>query len=347
MEDRETIFEEYMNDKTLREKMRTPKFWVKYVLIVFSAFFLVILYNSYRNTWSKEDVKESIEIFSYETGWVESKSALKEAPTRILPYISFKVKNVGDKPLHFVNIECVFEFKSDGKTQTTGFAAAFKEPLPAGDISGNIVIKGVNGYKASSKEAFYKNIENWKKVNAKLFARTKGSPHVRVGGLFPVEQKIKGVSKEVSQNDNKIFSGEVELILIDTGWIYKRLEGKKVLIYPSIVFKIKNIGDTVLRNMVMKGVFVFEKNGERFNFGFPSIKDNLNPDSLSDEIVMRSEFGITASSLQSLYDNVYNWDEVMVKVLIKEENTEYKELGEFKIKKEVKGVKVINEVRGS
>ena len=61
----ERLFEEYMKDQTMAEKMKSPKFWIKYILIVVSLILVVIIYNSFRNTWSNDDVKNSIE-----PGWL-------------------------------------------------------------------------------------------------------------------------------------------------------------------------------------------------------------------------------------------------------------------------------------
>ncbi|MEN8223529.1 MAG: hypothetical protein ABFR36_09775, partial [Acidobacteriota bacterium] len=212
----------------------------------------------------------------------------------------------------------------------------------SGETSDVFLIKGVNGYTASSKEAFYKNKDKWRKLNAKLFARTKGSPPVRVGGLYPVEQKITGLGTDMDIENEYSLAARVEVVVTNSGWIYKTLEGKNVLVYPSITFKIKNTGETTLSKLGLKGIFRFEKNGERFNFGYPVVKGKLEPGKESQEITIRSEFGINASSLQALYDNIFEWDEVTVKLMIKKIDSQFETLGEFPVKNEVQGVKVIN-----
>ncbi len=338
------IFEEYAEKKTLSDKMKKPKFWIKYILIILFLVFALFIYNSYKNTWSKDEVKNSIEILSVETGWLEGESELRETAARILPFLSFKVKNTGKKPLHYVNFESVFEFQVDGAVQSNGFYAAFESPLPPGETSDVILLKAVNGYTASSKEAFYMNKDKWRKVNAKVFARTQGSPPVRVGGLYPVEQKITGFRTDIDIESENNTASRVDVVISDSGWIYKSLKGKNVLVYPSITFRIKNTGDSTLSNLGLKGIFRFEKNGERFNFGYPAVKGDLEPGKESDEITIRSEFGINASSLQALYNNIFEWDEVTVKLMIKVIDSQFETLGEFPVKNEVKGVKVIKKI---
>ena len=343
MENEGHLFEEYAKEKTITERMKNPKFWIKYILIIVFLVLAVMVYKSFTSTWSKDDVENSIEIASMDAGWMEGKSELRETATRILPFVSFRVKNKGKAPLHYVNFECVFEFQADGKPQTSGFCSAFEVPLPPGDTSDVVLIKGVNGYTATSKEAFYQNKDKWKKVNAKLFARTQGSTYVRVGDLYPVEQKITGFKSDINVEEKSGLADKVEILITDSGWIYKVLEGKKVLVYPSIKFKIRNTGDRSLSKLAFKGIFLFEKSGERFNFGYPVIKKDLTPGSESKEITMRSEYGIHASSLQALYNNIFEWDEVKVRIMIKDMDTIYEQLGEYLIKKEIEGVKVIND----
>ena len=161
-------------------------------------------------------------------------------------------------------------------------------------------------------------------MNAKLFARTQGSTYVRVGDLYPVEQKITGFKSDINVEEKSGLADKVEILITDSGWIYKVLEGKKVLVYPSIKFKIRNTGDRSLSKLAFKGIFLFEKSGERFNFGYPVIKKNLKPGSESKEITMRSEYGIHASSLQALYNNIFEWDEVKVRTLIQDIDTTQK-----------------------
>ncbi len=343
MENEGHLFEEYVHEKTILERMKNPKFWIKYILIVTFLVLVVMVYKSFNSTWSKDDVKNSIEIVAIEAGWIEGESELRETATRILPFFSFKVKNIGKDPLHYVNFECVFEFQADGKPQTSGFHSAFNLPIPPGSTSHVVLIKGVNGYTATSKEAFYKNKDKWKKLNAKLFARTKGSTYVRVGDLYQVEQKITGFKTDINIEEKSRLADSVDIQITDSGWIYKILEGSNVLVYPSIKFKITNTGDELLSKLAFKGIFKFEKDGERFNFGYPVIKGELKPGSESREITMRSEYGIHASSLQSLYNNIFEWDEVTVRIMIKDMNTIYEELGEYPVDNEIEGVKVIKD----
>src|SRR5512135_2478327 len=64
-------------------------------------------------TMSREDLKASIEVVDYSSSWV-SKYYQPWPPRLILvPQISFRIKNIGAKPLTYVNFNAVFQFKGD------------------------------------------------------------------------------------------------------------------------------------------------------------------------------------------------------------------------------------------
>ncbi len=52
--------------------------------------------------------------------------------------------------------------------------------------------KGEFGYQASSKAAFIRNIQNWKRVQVKILAKIKDSNYVLLA-TYPIKQEIEGV----------------------------------------------------------------------------------------------------------------------------------------------------------
>jgi len=69
---------------------------------------------------------------------------------------------------------------------------AIKQPLVPAAISEEIFVKGFFGYTASSKPAFIKNMNNWKEIKVKIYAKTKNSGQVLLG-IFPIAKKIAGI----------------------------------------------------------------------------------------------------------------------------------------------------------
>jgi hypothetical protein len=144
-----------------------------------------------KNTWSAEEISRSIQIVWHESKWVDKRAKPGEAV--IVPSITFRVKNVGTRSLQYVDFQGIFAFVEGGENLSDGFIQAIRDPLAPGQESGEIFIKSFYGYTASSKEAFIKNSQEWKKVKAKIFAKSKGSEYVLLG-VFSVEQTLEGVN---------------------------------------------------------------------------------------------------------------------------------------------------------
>ncbi len=98
---------------------------------------------------SSEDLKNSIEVLDYTSTWV-SKYYQPWPPRLILvPQISFRIKNIGLKPLSYVNFNAVYQFKGDPENFGDAFKAAIRgRAIPPGGTSDVIVLKsnlGVEG----------------------------------------------------------------------------------------------------------------------------------------------------------------------------------------------------------
>ena len=171
---------------------RQTKFWLMLVVAVAGVILALIFSRSVvKNTWSAEEISRSIQIVWHESKWVDKRAKPGEAV--IVPSITFRVKNVGTRPLQYVDFQGIFAFVEGGENLSDGFIQAIRDPLAPGQESGEIFIKSFYGYTASSKEAFIKNSQEWKKVKAKIFAKSKGSEYVLLG-IFSVEQTLEGVN---------------------------------------------------------------------------------------------------------------------------------------------------------
>jgi len=93
-------------------------------------------------TMSSGELKASIEVLDYSSSWV-SKYYQPWPPRLILvPQISFRIKNVGSKPLSYVNFNAVFQFKGDPENFGDAFMAAIRgQAVPPGGTSDLIVLK--------------------------------------------------------------------------------------------------------------------------------------------------------------------------------------------------------------
>jgi hypothetical protein len=180
--------------KDVTEKVpfyRRTKFWASVLLCVIAIVLVFVFYKTViQDTMTDKEVADSIRIVWHDSIWVDKKVRPDEAT--IVPSFTFKIKNTGQRPLQYVGFNCIFQFEESGENLTDGYVEAVKKPLPPGQISDEIFVKGFFGYRATSKAAFIKNMANWKGVKVKVYAKSKNSGQVLLG-IFPIEKKIEGV----------------------------------------------------------------------------------------------------------------------------------------------------------
>lgn len=170
---------------------KQAKFWASFLTLVIGLAALTFFYRTViQETMSEEEVARSIQVVWHDSIWVDKKGKPDEAI--IVPSFTFKIKNTGSRPLQHVNFNCIFVFAEGGENLTDGYVTAIKEPLPPGETSDEISVKGFYGYTATSKPAFIKNMANWKEIKVKIYAKTKNSGQVLLG-IFPIAKKISGI----------------------------------------------------------------------------------------------------------------------------------------------------------
>lgn len=170
---------------------KRPKFWGSLAVLVIAAALILLFYRTViQDTMTAKEVAESVQIVWHDSIWVDKKARPDEAT--IVPSFTFKIKNTGRRPLQYVSFNCIFIFADSGENLTDGLVEAIKQPLPPGEVSEEIFVKGYYGYRATSKPAFIKNIVNWKAVNVKVYAMSKNSGQVLLG-TYPIQKKIEGI----------------------------------------------------------------------------------------------------------------------------------------------------------
>lgn len=135
------------------------------------------------------DLRQSIQIVNVETKWV-SKYYQPWPPKLILvPAISFRVKNITEKPLHYINFNANFRFRDSYENLGDCFLATFRrKPINPGETSDIILLKSNYGVEGKSLDSF-KNNPRWKVVIVKLFAQSKGLQYIQLGE-WEVSKKI-------------------------------------------------------------------------------------------------------------------------------------------------------------
>ena len=138
---------------------------------------------------TSDELLSSIEVMDVETKWVEKYYQAWPPRLVVVPQISFRVKNVSEKPLNYVNFNAIFMFKGDLHNFGDAFLAAIRaDAVAPGETSEVIVLKSNFGVEGKNLENIRDNPE-WKPTETKLFAISKGSQPVLLG-VYDVSREI-------------------------------------------------------------------------------------------------------------------------------------------------------------
>ena len=134
-------------------------------------------------TMSHEDLEGAFELIDIETKWVEK--IYQPWPPRLVlvPAISFKIKNISEKPLKYFYVNANFKFRDDVSNLGDGFIEAIRgEPLMPGETTEPILLKSTYGVDGTNLEQIRNNpFFLSKTVDVKMFAKSQGSQYIPVG----------------------------------------------------------------------------------------------------------------------------------------------------------------------
>jgi hypothetical protein len=130
---------------------------------------------------SDDEVKSMMQVTDVSTKWV-SKLYNPWPPKLILvPTVSFRVKNLTDKPLTYVDFNAIFKVKGERQNLGDSYLAGIRSTVvPPGELSPVITLKSNYGSEGRSLASF-KNNPQWRPVEVKIFAQTHGSRLVPLG----------------------------------------------------------------------------------------------------------------------------------------------------------------------
>ena len=130
---------------------------------------------------SDDEVKAMMQVTDVSTKWVSK--LYKPWPARLVlvPTVSFRVKNLKDKPLTYVDFNAIFILKDNPVNNGDNFKAAIRgTPVMPGEFSQVITLKSNFGVEGRTLASIRDN-PYWKPWEVKLFALTHGSNPVLLG----------------------------------------------------------------------------------------------------------------------------------------------------------------------
>jgi hypothetical protein len=179
------------------------RFSFLFAVIILSVILVFVLQRAgLWKTITAEDLESSIEVLDVDTFWTDK--YYQPWPPRLIlvPAISFRVKNITDKPLKYINFNANFRFMGDYENLGDAFLAAIRsEPVPPGEKSDVIILKSNYGVEGKSLATFKDN-PHWKTVMVRLFAQSKGSQFLPLGE-YEISRRIDFVEPEPVGMDEK------------------------------------------------------------------------------------------------------------------------------------------------
>jgi hypothetical protein len=180
---------------------------LSFILAVVILGIIVVAVAHFTGLWktmSHEDLEGSFELMDIETKWVEKTFQPWPPKLILVPAISFKIKNVSEKPLKYFYVNANFKFRDDVSNLGDGFIEAIRgEPLMPGETSESILLKSTYGIEGQNLEHIKNNpFFQSKIVDVKVFAKSQGSQYIPVGEWE--------VSKNIDFKEPKPFESEPE-----------------------------------------------------------------------------------------------------------------------------------------
>jgi hypothetical protein len=131
---------------------------------------------------SQEELKASIEVLDVKTVWTKKLYSPWPPKLILVPAISFRIKNISDKPLRYVNFNAIYNYEGMNQNLGDGFipSAISRKPLNPGEVSDAFLVKSSYGVEGKNLNDIKYNPE-WKTAYAKLFAQSRGSKPVLLG----------------------------------------------------------------------------------------------------------------------------------------------------------------------
>lgn len=156
--------------------------------------------------------------------------------------------------------------------------------------------------------------------------------------LFFLILFLKELKNAISPEELK---ESIKIVYQNSKWVNKKVSPYEVTIVPSITIKIKNIGKRALKNIRYSGDFLYKEGGGLLGDGItPMYTKPLDPGKTSEEILIKSFHGYTASSKKAFTTNKQKWKKIKVKIFARISSALVK-IGEYPIKQEIEGIKNI------
>jgi len=134
------------------------------------------------------DLSKGLQVVDVSTGWFDA--GIVEGQNKLVPFVSFRLKNVSDQTLKTLQVNALFRHGNDKDEWGSAFTtAAGTSGLAPGTLTGPLTMKSQQGYKGT--EPRQQMLQNSHFVDAKVELSAKyGSGKWQRIGDYPIERKL-------------------------------------------------------------------------------------------------------------------------------------------------------------
>jgi hypothetical protein len=133
------------------------------------------------------DLAKAVAPEAVTTGWADG--GVVAGKNKIVPAVSFRLKNVSDHKLGPVQVNAVFRRGHDPAEWCSGYLPNAASELPSGTETGERTVAGQQGYTGTDdREALLRN-SHFVDATAALFVKSGSSQWTRIGE-FPIARQL-------------------------------------------------------------------------------------------------------------------------------------------------------------
>ena len=134
------------------------------------------------------DLTKALEIQDVSSGWFDA--GIVDGKNKLVPMVSFKIKNQSDQTLYTLQVNAVFHRVTDKDEWGSGFVTvAGSEGLAPGGVTKTVTIKSQLGYTGTDPRADMLHNSQFVDAKVELFGKYGSVQWTRLGE-FPIKRQL-------------------------------------------------------------------------------------------------------------------------------------------------------------
>jgi hypothetical protein len=135
------------------------------------------------------DLTRALEVIIVSTGWFDE-GVVRGGVNKLVPSVSFQLKNVSDQPLTVLQANVLFHRVTDPEEWGSGFLRVRgSDGLAPGDTTEVLTVKSQNGYTGSEPRVDMLKNKEFVDAKVRILGKTGSGQWTRLGE-YPVERRI-------------------------------------------------------------------------------------------------------------------------------------------------------------